>query len=190
MASSSPGASATYLILVVLIVLIARRMAMVMKGSKVSKSRAIGFAIYYVAFAGVFLVSSFLNGVPAYLSPLYVGVGAVAAYGSYRFTDRRIVFWKGPDGSVYMKGAILIYVIYIVGLLTRVSIELYFLGPAAFNFAPRSANLSPTAIDATAATDLLLVFGVGLLLGRTTRTLKRYNLILQGKEQVPDMPSA
>jgi len=164
---------------------------MVMKGSKVSKGRAIGFAVYYVAFAGVFLVSSFLNGVPAYLSPLYVAVGAVAAYGSYRFTDRRIVFWKDSDGSVWMKGAIIIYVIYVVGLVTRVSITLLFLGPAAFNFAvPGAAALSPAEVNATTATDLLLVFGVGLLLGRTTRTLRRYSLILQGKEQVPDSPPA
>ena len=163
---------------------------MVMKGTKVSKARAIGFAVYYVAFASCFLISSFLEGVPAYFSPLYGAVGAVAAYGSNRFADKRLVFWKGEDGSIYMKGAILIYVIYVAGLITRILIELYFVG-SVFNFAaPGAAALSSTALDATAATDLLLTFGVGLLLGRTIRTLKRYNLIVQGKEQVLDSPPA
>jgi hypothetical protein len=188
MASSGPGANASYLFLVILIILIIRRMSMVVKGSKVSRSRAIAFSVYYVAFAGVFLASSFFEGVSPYLLALYLAVGAAAIYGSYRFTDRRVVFWKDAEGSVWMKGAVIIYVIYVAGLITRIAIDFLFLGsPFSFSGAAAAA-LSPTEINAIIATDLLLTFGVGLLLGRNVRVLKHYSLILGGKEQAPDSP--
>jgi len=188
MASSNPGANTTYIFLVILIILIIRRMTMAARGSKVSRSRAIAFSVYYVAFAGLFLGSSFFEGVPPYLLVLYLAVGAAAVYGSYKFTDRRVVFWKDAAGSVWMKGAVIIYAIYIVGLMARIAIDLVFLGsPFSFSGAAPVA-LGPTAIDAIVATDLLLTFGVGLLIGRNVRVLKHFSLIQQGKEQVPDSP--
>jgi len=193
MASGGSNADYTsvYLFLGVLLLVVVRRLRLVFKGSKVSKVRAIIFSCYYVVLAFFFTLTSFLyGGATAEDAVLYVAIGAAGAYGSYLFSDRRIGFWKGADGSIYYKGAVIIYVIYLVGLVARIAIDLAFIGPQAFTFtlSPSSASLSASAIDAGILADCLLTLGAGLLVGRNARVLKRYAAIVQGKETLPDTP--
>ena len=185
----NPGDTPTYIFLVVLIFIVVRRARMVFVGSKVSRARAIGFSIYYTAFASALTLTSFFNGVPVYFAALYLAVGVVAFYGSFLISESRIGFWKGSDGSIYSKGAIIIYLIYLVGLVARVGISLFFVGPSAFSFtASSTAPPSPSAQDAEVVADLLLAVGAGSLVGRNARVLKRFSLITQGKEKVGDTP--
>jgi hypothetical protein len=193
--SSSAGAgandSSVYIFLGVLILLVIRRFSRVIRGSKVSKGRTIVFSIYYIGFAGLLIAVSVVSGgVSAVDLVAYALVGAIGAYGSYVFSDRRIGFWKGADGSIFYKGAIIVYLIYIVGLIARIAIDLAFIGPQAFTFSFGGASpaLSSTAIDAGIATDVLLCLGVGLLVGRNLRVMKRYNAIVAGKESVAETP--
>jgi hypothetical protein len=188
---SGSGDSTVYIILAVLVLLVLRRFSRVIRGSKVSLSRTILFSVYYLAFAGLLVAVSVFEGVASdYDLVLYVLVGAIGAYGAYVVSNSRIGFWKGGDGSIYFKGAIIVYLIYIVGLIARIAIDLAFIGPQAFDFSFSGSApvLSSTAIDAGIATDLLLSFGVGLLVGRNVRVMKRYNAIMAGKEQVTDTP--
>ena len=186
MASGSTGAdySSVYIFLGILLLVVVRR-------SKVSKVRAIVFSGYYVALALLFTAMSFLyGGATAVDAVLYVAIGAAGVYGSYIYSDRRIGFWKGADGSIYYKGAVIIYIIYLIGLLARIAIDLAFIGPQAFTFtmSPSSTSPSATAVDAGVIADCLLALGAGLLVGRNARVLKRYAAIVQGKETVPDTP--
>ena len=189
--SNTANDASIYIFLGVLILLVLRRFARVIRGSRVSRGRTIAFAVYYLAFAALLIAVSVLSGgvSPDYLA-LYVLVAVVGAYGSYVFSNNRLGFWKGADGSIYYKGAILVYVIYLVGLITRIAIDLVLIGPQAFTFSPGAATptLSATAIDAGIVTDVLLALGSGLLTGRNIRVMKRYDLIVAGKEQVPDTP--
>jgi hypothetical protein len=186
---ASGGDSSIYIFLGVMILLVLRRFSRVIRGSKVSRGRTIAFAIYYLAFASLLIaVSIEAGGVSPDFLLLYLLVGAVGVYGSYAFSDRRIGFWKAADGSIWYKGAIIVYIIYIVGLIARITIDLVFIGPQAFSFAPTTTALSATAIDAGIVTDLLLALGSGLLTGRNIRVMKRYNLIVAGKEEVGDVP--
>jgi hypothetical protein len=190
-AGSGANDSTVYIFLGILILLVIRRFSRVIRGSKVSLSRTIIFSVYYLGFAGLLIAVSVLyGGVSATDLVLYALVGAVAAYASYIFSDKRIGFWKGADGSIYYKGAIVVYLIYIVGLITRIAVDLVFIGPQAFSFSVggTTTTLSSTAIDAGIFTDLLLCLGVGLLVGRNLRVMKRYNAIMAGKEQVTDTP--
>jgi len=193
--SSSAGSGANdasvYIFLGFLMLLVIRRFSRVIRGSKVSKGRTIVFSIYYLGFAGLLIaVSVVAGGVSAVDLVLYALVGAVGGYGSYAFSDARIGFWKAADGSIYYKGAIVVYIIYIVGLFARIAIDLAFIGPQAFTFSVggASSTLSSTAIDAGIATDLLLSLGAGLLVGRNLRVMKRYAAIVVGKEAVTDTP--
>jgi len=193
--SSSAGSGANdasvYIFLGVLILLVIRRFSRVIRGSKVSRGRTIAFSVYYLGFAGLLIaVSVYSGGVSAVYLVLYALVGAVGAYGSYVFSDARIGFWKAADGSIYYKGAIIVYLVYIVGLIARIAIDLAFIGPQAFTFSLGGAlpTLSSTAIDAGIATDVLLSLGVGLLVGRNLRVMKRYNAIMAGKEEVTEAP--
>jgi hypothetical protein len=109
---------------------------------------------------------------------------------SYRLTDKHVYFWKSSssssstanNSSIFYKGGIIVYLIYVIALIARLSIELIFIGPSAFTFSV--ATLSETAILSTAITDILLSFGIGLLVGRNVRVYQRYKLIIQGKEKV------
>jgi len=188
---SNADYSSVYIFLGILMLLVIRRFTRVIRGSKVSKSRTIVFSIYYLGFAGLLIaVSVVAGGVSAVDLVLYALVGAAGAYGSYVFSDARIGFWKAADGSIYYKGAIAVYIIYIVGLFARIAIDLVFTGPQAFTFtsAPSATALSASAIDAGIITDCLLALGAGLLVGRNARVMKRYASILQGKETLPDTP--
>jgi hypothetical protein len=190
-AGSGSSDSTIYIILGILILMVIRRFSRVMRGSKVSLSRTIMFSIYYLGFAGLLIaVSIFEGGVSAYDLVLYALVGAIGGYASYVVSNSRIGFWKGADGSIYYKGAIIVYLIYIVGLIARIAIDLAFIGPQAFDFSfsGTAPALSSTAIDAGIATDLLLSLGAGLLVGRNIRVMKRFNAIVAGKEEVTDTP--
>jgi hypothetical protein len=193
--SSSAGSGANdstiYIFLGILILLVIRRFSRVMRGSKVSLGRTLLFSVYYLGFAGLLIAVSVISGgVGAVDLVLYALVGGIGAYASYVVSNSRIGFWKAADGSIWYKGAIIVYLIYIVGLIARIAIDLIFIGPAAFSFSLGGAQptLSSTAIDAGIATDLLLCLGVGLLVGRNVRVMKRYNAIVAGKEQVTETP--
>lgn len=189
--AAGSSASSIYVILGVLILLVLRRFSRVIRGSKVSRGRTVAFSIYYLGFATLLIAVSIAAGgvSPDYVA-LYLLVGAVGIYGAYHFADRRIGFWKTADGSIWYRGAIEIYMLYIAALITRIAIDLVFIGPQAFTFAPPTTptNLSSAAIDAGIVVDVLLALGSGLLTGRNLRVMKRYDAIVAGKEQVGDTP--
>ena len=191
--SGSPGGGYTglYFFVAILVFIVIRRLRLVIRGSKVSTARTWIFSGYYVLLAAFFALSSFTSGgvSPGYAA-LYVVIGAAGAYGSYLFSDRRIGFWKGADGEIYYKGAVVIYVIYLVGLIARIAIDIVFIGPQAFSFSatPGAPTPGASAVDAGLVTDCLLALSAGLLVGRNARVMKRYSLIVQGKEKVSDAP--
>jgi NADH:ubiquinone oxidoreductase subunit 6 (subunit J) len=191
--SSSQGTdySSVYVFLGVLILLVIRRLSRVIHGSRVSTARTVLYSAYYLGFAGILIaVSVFSGGVSAVDVALYLLVGAVGLYGSYSFSSSRIGFWKGGDGAIYYRGALAVYLVYVAALISRIAIDLAFIGPQAFAFTTGtpSVALSPTAVGAGVVADVLLALGAGLLTGRNLRVMKRYGLIVQGKEQVGDAP--
>lgn len=182
-------------ILVILFVLlrVVRRTVANYRGTKFSLSTTYVFSAIYVGIGVVFSLLSFFEGVTILLAFPEAILAAAAAVGSYRYTDRRISFWKGADGDIYFKGGVIIYLIYIVGLVARLAIDLVLIGPSSFDFST-SVVLSGTALYGSTATDLLLTFGVGLLLGRSLRVARRYDRIISGQEalaggqaRVPDL---
>jgi hypothetical protein len=136
-----------------------------------------------VAFSGL----SYTEGVSYLLALPEVVLAAVAGVLSYKYTDRRISFWKSPEGELFFRGGVAIYLIYLVALVVRLGIDVTFIGPAAFSFGTAVA-LGGTALYATMGTDLLLTFGVGLLIGRGARVARRHGRIQRGEESVPSAP--
>jgi hypothetical protein len=130
MSSEGGGYTSIYLFLAILVLIVVRRLGSVLRGSKVSKARTWAFSAYYVAIAAFFALSSFTGGgVSLLFVVLYAAIGGAGAYGSYLFSDRRIGFWKGADGGIYYKGAVIIYLIYIAGLIARIAIGVVYIGP-------------------------------------------------------------
>jgi len=185
---SSGGAETSvgyfYAIIFIFIVLRIRR---VIYGTRVSKARSTAYSIWYVGFAGLLIAGSFLGGVAIYYAAIDAAIYILALFGAYKVINSRLIFWKGADGSIYAKGGIIIYLIYIAGLMIRLAIDFIYV-PSALSFTFSSVSLSSTAIAAEIATDALLAFGSGLLTGRNVRLYRRYVAIEQGKEKVSDSP--
>lgn len=187
--SSTGGSSETsglYFVAILLLIVIIR-IRRVATGTKISKLRSAIYSVYYLGFAGLLIAGSFLTGVSPYYSVVYAAIGAAGLYGAHRVIDKRLVFWRGPDGSIYAKGGLGIYLVYVVALVVRVAIDLVYV-PSALDFSFTATTLTGPAITAEIATDALLAFGSGLLTGRNIRLFRRYVNIERGKETIPDSP--
>jgi hypothetical protein len=182
--SSSPGNSA-YIFLIFIVIVVAIRLRRVIYGTRVSAARTIGYSVFYAAFGAFFIGSSFFLGVPVEYAALYAALAAIAAYLSYLFADKRIWFWKGSDGGIYYKGGVIIYLIYLAALVARIAVDILLIGPAAFSFSIAPEAATPTELLGFTLTDSMLMFGVGLLIGRNARVYKRYQNIVRGTEQLP-----
>ena len=184
----STGISFFYVfVVIVLLVLlrVVRRTYANYRGTRFSLARTFAFGCVYAGIGVLFFGFSFLDGVPPLLAIPGMLLAALAAYWSYGYSDRRISFWKSSDGSLYFRGGILIYLIYTAGLITRLSIDVLLIGPGMFTFAS-GIQLSGIALYGSIATDLVLIFGVGLLIGRSIRVARRYRMIKHGQESVPE----
>jgi hypothetical protein len=188
LSSSSAGTSSALIFVAIIVLLVVSRIFRNLRGIKVSEGRTIFYIIFYFVFGGIFIALSFFEGVSyLYLIP-DVAAAVFAFYSAYHFADRRIKFWKGPDGSIWYKGGIVIYLIYVVALIARLAVDFLVIGPSAFSFSRTIVALSPTALFGETVTDALLAFGIGLLIGRNIRVYQRYKSIIAGKETVSEMP--
>ena len=158
------------------------------KGTIFSMTKTYVYAGIYVTLGVAFSAMSFAEGVSYLMAVPEIAILAAAAYASYRYSDGRISFWKTDEGSLFFRGGIGIYLIYLAGFLTRLAIDVAFVCPSMFSFTSL-VQLSGAALYASMASDLLLTLGVGLLIGRNVRVTKRYHLIERGIELTPSLPS-
>jgi len=189
--TAAPANATPYLVFVVVIVFILARVSWrtfaSYRGTRFRITRTYAYTAIYFAIGILFSGLSYTEGVPYLLAAPEIILAVTAAVFSYRYSDRRIAFWTGGDGALYFRGGVIIYVIYLVALVIRLGIDIAFIGPAAFSFGP-SVTLSGGALYGTMSTDVLLTFGVGLLIGRSARVAKRYGMIQGGQEKVPGTP--
>jgi hypothetical protein len=182
------GSQTILVIFAAIVYVSARRVYNMHHGSRFSMERTIAYVAIYAGIGLVFSAMSFYEGVSLIFAPLYALVMVGAGVASYVYSDRRITFWKSSDGSTYFKGGVVIYFVYLAGLMARLAIDYIAIGPNVFSFSPGLA-LSGVPLYATIATDLLLMLGNGLLVGRNLRVLKRYRRIERGEDAIPDTPS-
>ena len=179
-----------YLVVPVVLLILARiswRTFASYKGTAFSRGKTVAYTVVYVGLGTLFSVLSFFEGVSYTLALLELILVGAAALWSYKYTDSRISFWKTDDGRLFFKGGVVIYLIYLGGFLTRLLIDVAFIGPLMFDFGS-IGQLSGVAIYGSMATDLLLTLGVGLLIGRNVRVSERHGRIMRGEEQVPIAP--
>ncbi|MGC2426950.1 MAG: hypothetical protein WA421_07940 [Nitrososphaeraceae archaeon] len=195
MSSDSFAFSLLIFTFAITIIIIIFRIRKVMQGTKVSVKKTIIFSAYYLSIASFLVYNSFLNGsVPFVYAIPYSAVVMAAGYGSYRYSKKILSFWKLPDGdggsTIYSKGGLTIYLLYIVAFIVRTIINFIFIGSEKFYFNNQEAilengnailNMPPlvhtdpaTTILACTTTDYLLMVGAGLLIGRNARVLKYY----------------
>jgi len=190
LSSASGGGSNSALIFVVILVfIVVLRLRRIINGTKISVARTIGFSAYYVLFGVLVLSGSFFLPIPVEYFIAYPIVFAATLLIAFEFARRRLIFWKGSDGSIYSKGGVPIYLFYIGGLIARIAIGYIYIGPNFLFYYPTTTlTVTGAAISATIATDLILIAGAGLLFGRNMRILRKYLAIKSGKETVETQP--
>jgi hypothetical protein len=181
--STSSALPSSFVIVIILMLIIVARIRRVITGTKVSTARAFAYIAYYVGFAALILSGSYFEGVPAVYFAIYASILVVVAFVSFTIARGMLVFWRGPDGAIYSKGALPIYLTYVVGLILRISIGYIFVGP---NFLYSTTPLTGAGLEATIITDVILVIGAGLLVGRNLRLVSRYRAIQSGKESLQE----
>ncbi|HYB76487.1 MAG TPA: hypothetical protein VEC08_05980 [Nitrososphaerales archaeon] len=185
------GFDVYYLVIAVFVVAVLRitwRTFSNYKGTVFSLTKTFVYAGIYVTLGVAFSALSFAEGVSYLMAIPEIAIVAAAAYASYRYTDGRISFWKSNEGSLFFKGGIGIYLVYLAGFLARLAIDVAFVGPSMFSVTS-IVQLNGAALYASMASDVLLTLGVGLLIGRNVRVTKRYHLIQLGVELAPSLPS-
>ena len=187
MSSAASSTNGSLFFIAILVIVILLRIRRVINGTRVSLSRTIGYSLYYVVFAALFLSGSFFIGIPKEFFVIYPVLFLASFYSAYSFARKRLVFWKLSDGTIYSKGGLAVYITYIVGLIARIVIGYIYIGPDFLFTTTPAQSLSGTAIIATLATDLILVFGAGLLFGRNMQILRRYFAFKSGKETIPEL---
>ena len=189
MSSTAPsgGSNDILIFLALYIILVLRRVYRSYRGARFSTAGTTLALIFYVAIGLLLSGLSFFEGVSFLFAAPYAALLIVTAAWSYKYADRRISFWNGGNGSIYFKGGVVLYLVYVVGFVARITIDVVYIGTNFLTTAPTQV-LTSNALYATIATDLLLMFGLGLLIGRNLRILKRVSLIKQGKEVLPDSP--
>ena len=156
------------------------------RGTRFSLAKTVGYSCVYVGVGILFTALSFLSGVSYLLALPEMLVAALAAFWSYNYTDKRVSFWRADDGSLFFKGGIAIYLIYLAGIIARFCIDVVYIGPSMFGYS--GVVLSGTALYASMAVDILVSIGVGLLIGRSIRVERRFRKIESGEEQIASSP--
>lgn len=185
MSGSGNAASSGLVFIVILVLIITLRMFRTFNGMRFSQGRTIFYISFYFIFSGFIVSTSFIEGVPTYYAIPDAVVCLAAGAWSYKFSDGRFKFWQNQDGSIYFKGGVIIYLVYIAALVARLGADYVFVGSAMFSFSPAGTPLPQTAVLGLTITDLLLTMGIGLLVGRNVRLLKKYQNIKKGIETVP-----
>src|SRR6266487_1299028 len=164
------------------------------QGTKVNVKKTIIFSAYFVAISSFLVYNSFVidNDPVVYVIPYLVVV--VASYCSYRYSIRTLSFVKLPnsdDGNpaVYVRGGLSIFLLYVAALTIRIAINFLFIGSEKLYFNNQQIILGngtatvimpmvhtdpATTVLALTITDLLLIVGAGLVLGRNASVLKYY----------------
>jgi hypothetical protein len=173
------------------------RIRKVIQGTKVDVKKIIIFSFYFIAIASFLVYNSFLIGVPFVFVVPYFPVAVAAVYCSYRYSKRVLSFWElptGNDGSnstiTYAKGGLSIYILYLAALSMRIVINFLFIGSEKLYFnnqllsndttaatlmtPPLLGTNSTTILLAFIATDILLIVGASLVVGRNARIIKHH----------------
>ena len=193
--SANSGLYLLLFTLVITTIIIIFRIKNAIHGTKVNVKKTIIFSAYFVAISSFLVYNSFLIGnVPiVYVIP-YLAVVVAASYCSYRYSRRTLSFVKSPnsdDGNsaVYVRGGLSIFLVYVAALTIRIAINFLFIGSEKLYFSNQqtifgngtATDIMPmvhtdpaTTVLALTITDLLLMVGVGLFVGRNASVLKYY----------------
>jgi hypothetical protein len=185
------------IVLVLFIVMVARRAYRQVQGVPFSAGRQFAFAVVYVllfvylAF-GTLYAAALVWGVDSYgLVALYVIVPAIAAGLVAPYVQRIVRFERREGGQWYYRLSWHVPALYLALFLVRITGEIVVFGPSAILITfPPPAPPSTAALVVLVVVDLLFGFSLGLLVGRGIGVYRAHrNLPADGmRPQAPPGP--
>ena len=164
-------------------IIIVIRIRKVLQGTKISIRKSVLFSAYFVIISFFLIYNSFSLDMPVTYAILYTIAGALSTYISYVRSKKSLLFWK-QDSSHYVKGGLILYLLYVVALSIRIAINFLFVGyqEVMLNQQGDITTINRPIVSTTPelrllsliVTDSLLAVGVGLLIGRNLRVIKYY----------------
>jgi hypothetical protein len=182
----SSDSSLTLVIVGVIIFIMIIRMRKVINGTKASTLSATLYSSWYVVFGVALVLGSYYAGVPPAVFIIYTAVAELSMLFAYRHSNRSLVFWRTAREEIYFKGGLVIMVICIVAFTIGVAFAYFFLGIQYLFYyggPGGTVELSAPTLLAIVASDLLVMVGRGLRLGRNVQTLRIFRLIKAGHEE-------
>jgi hypothetical protein len=166
-------------------IIIIIRIRKVLQGTKISIRKSVLFSAYFIIISFFLIYNSFSLDMPITYAILYSIAGALSTYISYVHSKKSLLFWK-QDSSHYVKGGLILYLLYVVALSIRIAINFLFVGyqEVMLNQQGDIITINRPIVSITTpelrllsliVTDTLLVIGVGLLIGRNLRVMKYYS---------------
>jgi len=180
--------------LVITTIIIILRIKKAIQGTKVNVKRIIIFSAYFLGITSFLVYNSFLIGnIPRVYTIIYFTIISGAVYWSYLYSKRTLSFSKLLDSknvkpTIYVKGGLSIYLLYVAALTIRIAINYLFIGSDTSYFNNQQSILANSTFDiqpifqtdpatimlAFTVADFLLIAGTGVIIGRTARILEYY----------------
>jgi hypothetical protein len=173
MAFTLSGADESALVFLALIVLIiGRRVAMMVRGAPVRTERILATAVLFSALFVLVLAESYFQ-VPWWTYAIDAAVLAVTIVLTIGYVRRHVVF-EQRDGAWYYRLHPVIVVAYLVLFVVRLALDLVVLGINPFAPPTSGPALAGTTLVLVAVVDALFSLSTGLLIGRSVGVVLEY----------------
>ncbi len=171
-ASTAANLAPTILVLVVIVLLLARRTYAMIQGAAYSSGRVFAYGGFYVflfallAASTLYAAYSLWGSVAFVLVAPYVATVVVVGLLATPYVRREVKFEQRGDGLWYYKLPWHVPVLVLALFIVRLGTELAIFGASAVTSFTLPASLPSSLIFVLIAIDLLFAVSVGLLLGR------------------------
>jgi hypothetical protein len=159
--------------LVIIVFILARRTAMMVRGTPLRVGRLVGIAVVYIA------LFAFAIGFDLLIEPWWVGVIDLAVVVSAAvllpaYIESRVTVYRGPGGAWYYRLGYLVPAVYLVLFVARLGIEFGVLNIDPFDTTPFTTTFTNFQLALLALVDGLFAFSTGLLVARTVAVYRVY----------------
>jgi hypothetical protein len=197
MASSAPSNAISFDVIIILIIvlLLARRTYAQITGAAYSVGQLFGFAGFYVLIFGLFAAGTILTAVLAWgtiaylLLVPYLALPAITAFFATPYIRRVVQFEERGDGRWYYRLSWHIPVLYLVLFVARFAAEIAVFGPAAFIISFPPPAVASSLIFVLIGVDLMFSVSMGLLIGRGVGVYLAHQQLPKGSAAPPSPPS-
>lgn len=193
----SPALTPELLILLIVVLVLARRTYRQVTGARYSARRLFGFAGFYIllfaalAFGTLYAAVATWGSDALLLLALYLAIPVVAALLASPYVKRVVRFEQREDGTWYYRLSWHVPVLYLVLFVARIGAEVAVFGLSTLLITfPPPTPPSVASLEVLLGVDLLFGVSLGLLIGRGLGVYWAFPATEEEPPRSPPLPSA